>query len=52
VLAQDVTFLGSAGEGGERAPRSEASNSGAAKKDDIVIDEIPDEPIDLSEIPF
>ena len=53
VLAQDVTFLGSAGEGGgDRAPRTETQSSGAAKKDDIVIDEIPDEPIDLSEIPF
>ncbi len=53
VLAQDVTFLGAAGDSGERAPRS-ASTSGAEskKEEDIVIDEISDQPIDLSEIPF
>lgn len=51
VLAQDVTFLGSAGDGGERAPRSEKAGDDN-KKEDIVIDEISDEPIDLSEIPF
>ena len=53
VLAQDVTFLGSAGDGSERSPRQEAPSSGTSKKEeDIVIDEISDEPIDLSEIPF
>lgn len=53
VLAQDVTFLGAAGDGGERAPRQANSSSSAGKKEeDIVIDEISDEPIDLSEIPF
>lgn len=51
VLAQDVTFLGSAGDGGERAPRPEKAGDDN-KKEDIVIDEISDEPIDLSEIPF
>lgn len=52
VLAQDVTFLGTAGDSGDRAPRSEAPTTGANKKEDVVIDDISDEPIDLSEIPF
>lgn len=55
VVAQDVTFLGGPGEGGSssggNAPA--ASSTPSRKKDeDIVIDEISDEPIDLSEIPF
>lgn len=55
VVAQDVTFLGGPGEGGSssggNAPA--ASSAPSRKKDeDIVIDEISDEPIDLSEIPF
>lgn len=59
VLAQDVTFLGGAsgGEGGGSyggsSNGSSSSSSAPTKKgDDIVIDEISDEPIDLSEIPF
>lgn len=51
VLAQDVTFLGTASETSDRAPRSEKADADN-KKEDIVIDEISDEPIDLSEIPF
>ncbi len=56
VVAQDVTFLG--GPGGERnenfadsAPKPKPTTS-KKKEEDIVIDEISDEPIDLSEIPF
>ena len=50
VTATDVTFLdGPNGEGGsaggQGAPRSSASN-------DVVIEDIDDKPIDLSEIPF
>lgn len=53
VLAQDVTFLGTAGDSGERGPRgATTSGSESKKEEDIVIDEISDQPIDLSEIPF
>jgi single-strand DNA-binding protein len=51
VTATDVTFLDSAnGEGGSSAPRSSAPSS--SKSDDVVIEDIDDKPIDLSEIPF
>lgn len=59
VVAQDVTFLGG-GQGGEGNVRSggEFDQSSAApapaskKKDDIVIEDIGDEPINLDDIPF
>lgn len=52
VVANDVTFLdGPSGDGGgSSAP---AASSGSKKKsDDVVIEDIDDKPIDLSEIPF
>ena len=49
VVAQDVTFLGGRGEGND-APA--AAPSADAKNKDVVIEDISDEPIDLSEIPF
>lgn len=55
VVATDVTFLdGPAGEGGGNGGSSNyPSNSGSSKKsDDVVIEDIDDKPIDLSEIPF
>lgn len=60
VVAQDVTFLGGAGEGGGGAPRSGGGEfdqsakpaPAAKKKDDIVIEDIGDEPINLDDIPF
>lgn len=64
VVAQDVTFLGGAGggeggNGGSRASGGEFDQSSApskpakaAKKDDIVIEDIGDEPINLDDIPF
>lgn len=56
VNAQDVTFLGGPGEGGNGgspAPQSGSSNAGASKKkDDVVIEDIGDEPINLDDIPF
>lgn len=64
VVAQDVTFLGGAGggeggNGGGRASGGEFDQSStpskpakAAKKDDIVIEDIGDEPINLDDIPF
>lgn len=56
VVAQDVTFLGGAGEGGGSgggAPSAApAKPSAKPKKDDIVIEDIGDEPINLDDIPF
>lgn len=63
VIANDVTFLGGRGEGGEsgggnysqdNASSSGNSTSSAPKKKDkdVVIEEIGDEPINLDDIPF
>lgn len=63
VLANDVTFLDSRGggdNGGADAPASSGSTSTddkpkptkKPKKDDVVIDDIGDEPINLDDIPF
>ena len=61
VVAQDVTFLGGGGGGGEGGGRSgggdydqtpKAAPSKGAKKDDVVIEDIGDEPINLDDIPF
>lgn len=51
VVASDVTFLDgpSGDEGGSSAPKSSAKPK---KGDDVVIEDIDDKPIDLSEIPF
>ena len=63
VVAQDVTFLGG-GEGGGQGGNgggsysSSSSDSGSSKpapskkKDDVVIQDIGDEPINLDDIPF
>jgi single-strand DNA-binding protein len=53
VTATDVTFLdGPAGEGGgSSAPRANTSST-PKKTEDVVIEDIDDKPIDLSEIPF
>lgn len=58
VLANDVTFLDSRGggeEGGNNYGSGDAGNSKPApskKKDDVVIEDIGDEPINLDDIPF
>ena len=67
VVANDVTFLGGQGagpatDGGRAAPADEPAakapaKKGAAKKgkkneDDVVIEDIGDEPINLDDIPF
>jgi len=61
VVAQDVTFLGGAGgEGGGSggfqggsAPSGGSSKPAPSKKqDDVVIEDIGDEPINLDDIPF
>lgn len=52
VVASDVTFLdGPSGDegGNSSAPKSSSSSK---KSDDVVIEDIDDKPIDLSEIPF
>jgi single-strand DNA-binding protein len=54
VVANDVTFLGGRGEGeggGASAPASSSAKS-TKKTDDIVIEDIGDEPINLDDIPF
>jgi single-strand DNA-binding protein len=60
VVAQDVTFLGGAG-GGEGGGGNYSQSSGDSdskpaapkkKADDIVIEDIGDEPINLDDIPF
>lgn len=59
VVANDVTFLGGRGEGeGGGSYSGVSSNDTAAKpskkpaKDDVVIEDIGDEPINLDDIPF
>jgi single-strand DNA-binding protein len=61
VVAQDVTFLGGAGEGGSGGGGYQGgTNSGGGtskpapskKQDDVVIEDIGDEPINLDDIPF
>jgi len=62
VVAQDVTFLGGAGDnGGSQGGYSgggSSSDSGSSKpaptkkQDDVVIEDIGDEPINLDDIPF
>lgn len=53
VVATDVTFLGGGrNEGDSGASQSSPSSPKEAKKQDVVIEDIGDEPIDLSEIPF
>jgi single-strand DNA-binding protein len=54
VTATDVTFLdgpsdGNSSGGGSPAPRASAPSK---KSNDVVIEDIDDKPIDLSEIPF
>lgn len=54
VVANDVTFLGSGG--GQSDDNTSSNNSSASAKkptdDDVVINDVPDGEIDLSEIPF
>jgi single-strand DNA-binding protein len=53
VVATDVTFLdGPNGEGSSAMGASAPSKPAAKKSDDVVIEDIDDKPIDLSEIPF
>lgn len=54
VVATDVTFLdGPSGDNGGSSYQGGGASSSSSKKDkDVVIEDIDDKPIDLSEIPF
>ena len=66
VQANDVTFLDGRGDGegtsgqgaggssfgGSNAPRGNSNSGGSNKKDDVVIEDIGDEPVNLDDIPF
>jgi len=54
VIVEDFNFVDSgSGAGSDNsAPRSSANAGGSTKKNDAVIDDVNDQPIDLSEIPF
>lgn len=53
VVANDVTFLGGRSEPSESGDVAATSSAPKKpKKEDVVIEDIGDEPIDLSEIPF
>jgi len=53
VTATDVTFLDGPSDGARQSDSPSASSSSKSKPtDDIVIEDIDDKPIDLSEIPF
>ncbi len=53
VTATDVTFLDGPSDGAtQAASTNSSSSSGSRKTDDVVIEDIDDKPIDLSEIPF
>lgn len=52
VVVEDFNFVDSgSGAGSSDAPRSSGGGS-TKKKDDVAIDDVSDQPIDLSEIPF
>lgn len=50
VVVEDFNFIG--GSRGEGSSASAPSSSSASKSKDVVIEDIDDKPIDLSEIPF
>lgn len=53
VVVEDFNFTGGRGEsGGSNNYEPASSSSNSSKSKDVVIDDIDDKPIDLSEIPF
>lgn len=52
VVATDVTFLDGPSEGGNTGNSAPRPASSSKKSNDVVIEDIDDKPIDLSEIPF
>lgn len=52
VIVEDFNFIGGGASSDGAAPRASNSSSTSKKTDDVVIEDIDDKPIDLSEIPF
>ena len=52
VVIDQFQLLGSKGDGSSAAPATERYEQGDQKSQDVVLDDIDDKPIDLSEIPF
>ncbi len=56
VVANDVTFIEAAGDGGDSGFSGGGSSSddsaGSSKSDDVVVEDVSDEEIDLDSIPF
>lgn len=52
VTATDVTFLDGPGDNGGNRSDSPRPSASGKKTEDVVIEDIDDKPIDLSEIPF
>lgn len=52
VVATDVTFLDGPTGGGEASNASQSAKSTSKSKDEVIVEDIDDKPIDLSEIPF
>src|ERR1035437_7605894 len=52
VTASDVTFLDGPSDSARQSDSSNGSTSKSKPTDDVVIEDIDDKPIDLSEIPF
>ncbi|MFO0970981.1 MAG: single-stranded DNA-binding protein [Candidatus Saccharimonadales bacterium] len=57
VIVEDFNFVGGGNDGGgfsggSSSSSSSSSSSDSKKNDDVVIEDIDDKPIDLSEIPF
>jgi single-strand DNA-binding protein len=51
VTASDVTFLDGPSDGARQSDATETASKGK-KSEDVIIEDIDDKPIDLSEIPF
>ncbi|MBP6038076.1 MAG: single-stranded DNA-binding protein [Candidatus Saccharimonas sp.] len=51
VVVEDFNFIGG-GRGGDDASAPRTNSSSSSKSKDVVIEDIDDKPIDLSEIPF
>lgn len=52
VIVENFNFVGGGGDSAPSGGFSSASKPAAKKNDDVVIEDIDDKPIDLSEIPF
>ncbi|HZJ34613.1 MAG TPA: single-stranded DNA-binding protein [Candidatus Angelobacter sp.] len=52
VTATDVTFLDGPSDNANASQPNDSKSSSSKKSDDVVIEDIDDKPIDLSEIPF